>query len=124
RFRSFAPHPAQGEFCALTTRAANGLIPAEPELMKLFIDSADVAQIREAWSWGIKPLDRKSTRLNSSHVANSYAVFCLKKKTGRMDNMLGRSFATVLNILPHTVVSLCWRTSECSAAPIDLGAHR
>src|SRR5439155_3031834 len=26
------------------------------------------------------PLDRKSTRLNSSHVAISYAVFCLKKK--------------------------------------------
>src|SRR5690606_39326085 len=25
--------------------------------------------------------DRKSTRLNSSHVKNSYAVFCLKKKT-------------------------------------------
>src|SRR5690625_6543776 len=24
--------------------------------------------------------DRKSTRLNSSHVATSYAVFCLKKK--------------------------------------------
>src|SRR5215510_2414417 len=27
-----------------------------------------------------RPLDRKSTRLNSSHVAISYAVFCLKKK--------------------------------------------
>src|SRR5437870_8939975 len=26
------------------------------------------------------PQDRKSTRLNSSHVAISYAVFCLKKK--------------------------------------------
>src|SRR5699024_12017888 len=26
------------------------------------------------------PLDRKSTRLNSSHVSISYAVFCLKKK--------------------------------------------
>src|SRR5437870_12756321 len=26
------------------------------------------------------PGDRKSTRLNSSHVAISYAVFCLKKK--------------------------------------------
>src|SRR5690606_40897333 len=25
-------------------------------------------------------IDRKSTRLNSSHVQNSYAVFCLKKK--------------------------------------------
>src|SRR5690625_5335827 len=28
----------------------------------------------------IKRGDRKSTRLNSSHVAISYAVFCLKKK--------------------------------------------
>src|SRR5436309_10641590 len=27
-----------------------------------------------------KPEDRKSTRLNSSHVKTSYAVFCLKKK--------------------------------------------
>src|ERR1035438_6858671 len=26
------------------------------------------------------PPDRKSTRLNSSHLGNSYAVFCLKKK--------------------------------------------
>src|SRR5438477_8376666 len=26
------------------------------------------------------PLDRKSTRLNSSHMSISYAVFCLKKK--------------------------------------------
>src|SRR5690348_17465907 len=26
------------------------------------------------------PADRKSTRLNSSHPSNSYAVFCLKKK--------------------------------------------
>src|SRR5439155_24044701 len=29
---------------------------------------------------GLNHLDRKSTRLNSSHVAISYAVFCLKKK--------------------------------------------
>src|SRR5438034_4172669 len=28
-----------------------------------------------------EPLDRKSTRLNSSHTVISYAVFCLKKKT-------------------------------------------
>src|SRR5699024_12315693 len=27
-----------------------------------------------------RPEDRKSTRLNSSHVSISYAVFCLKKK--------------------------------------------
>src|SRR5699024_11682716 len=30
------------------------------------------------YSW--QPQDRKSTRLNSSHVSISYAVFCLKKK--------------------------------------------
>src|SRR5690625_5652131 len=29
---------------------------------------------------GAQPGDRKSTRLNSSHVGISYAVFCLKKK--------------------------------------------
>src|SRR2546426_7866676 len=33
------------------------------------------ARCREAF------LDRKSTRLNSSHLVISYAVFCLKKKT-------------------------------------------
>src|SRR5256885_8813701 len=29
--------------------------------------------------------DRKSTRLNSSHLVISYAVFCLKKKKKRID---------------------------------------
>src|SRR5437870_952324 len=33
-----------------------------------------------ALNYSIVPVDRKSTRLNSSHVAISYAVFCLKKK--------------------------------------------
>src|SRR5439155_12273650 len=32
--------------------------------------------------------DRKSTRLNSSHVANSYAVFCVKKKRPPFGNGL------------------------------------
>src|SRR5438477_2170854 len=30
--------------------------------------------------------DRKSTRLNSSHMSISYAVFCLKKKKKKKDN--------------------------------------
>src|SRR5699024_4405789 len=33
-----------------------------------------------------KAIDRKSTRLNSSHVSISYAVFCLKKKKKKNDN--------------------------------------
>src|SRR5690348_17940013 len=32
-------------------------------------------------------LDRKSTRLNSSHPSISYAVFCLKKKKKQMKNI-------------------------------------
>src|SRR5690625_5879022 len=35
---------------------------------------------RTAWTSPGNKEDRKSTRLNSSHVAISYAVFCLKKK--------------------------------------------
>src|SRR5699024_12240671 len=34
-----------------------------------------------------KLIDRKSTRLNSSHVSISYAVFCLKKKNKQTSNM-------------------------------------
>src|SRR5690554_7649292 len=33
-------------------------------------------------------LDRKSTRLNSSHVRISYAVFCLKKKSVDVDTVV------------------------------------
>src|SRR5437899_6188088 len=34
------------------------------------------------------PLDRKSTRLNSSHLGISYAVFCLKKKKKKKINLI------------------------------------
>src|SRR5690625_6658389 len=39
-------------------------------------------------------LDRKSTRLNSSHVAISYAVFCLKKKTENKYNTYNQQIYT------------------------------
>src|SRR5437870_9144523 len=46
--------------------------------------------------------DRKSTRLNSSHVAISYAVFCLKKQN---ENSSFRSSLIIVNcnsVLPCT----------------------
>src|SRR5690554_7644612 len=49
-------------------------VTVEPSALRV---QADILQ-------GDQPLnlaDRKSTRLNSSHVRISYAVFCLKKKT-------------------------------------------
>src|SRR5437870_6232189 len=41
------------------------------------LDFLHERQVRDS---RIPVIDRKSTRLNSSHVAISYAVFCLKKK--------------------------------------------
>src|SRR5690349_23096411 len=38
--------------------------------------------------------DRKSTRLNSSHVEISYAVFCLKKK--KQNNSIHLTISTIL----------------------------
>src|SRR5690606_41677226 len=37
-------------------------------------------KIQKQWGELTEDEDRKSTRLNSSHVKSSYAVFCLKKK--------------------------------------------
>src|SRR2546429_6725597 len=41
-------------------------------------------------------LDRKSTRLNSSHGYISYAVFCLKKK--RNDDLVTYDFASLIRV--------------------------
>src|SRR5437660_7678174 len=43
-------------------------------------NQASIGGERSAGARSFSRRDRKSTRLNSSHVAISYAVFCLKKK--------------------------------------------
>src|SRR5688500_19081817 len=50
-------------------------------LQQLFSGSFALVRRRAFDSMG---LDRKSTRLNSSHLVISYAVFCLKKKTKKL----------------------------------------
>src|SRR3712207_8731381 len=44
--------------------------------------------VDEEW---VQSLDRKSTRLNSSHANISYAVFCLKKKTRQTNSIASTS---------------------------------
>src|SRR5699024_12884513 len=51
----------------------------------LQVIEAQHPEVKEFYNWeqtmeDVKFIDRKSTRLNSSHVSISYAVFCLKKK--------------------------------------------
>src|SRR2546426_8896745 len=44
-----------------------------------------LAELPPPWARNTRPGDRKSTRLNSSHLVISYAVFCLKKKKTKVD---------------------------------------
>src|SRR3712207_8051661 len=85
-------HDALPIFTAWTTRVSN------PVCYPCFRASASVTVQKVAFATGVLPnlyafhrytrnstflsctLDRKSTRLNSSHANISYAVFCLKKK--------------------------------------------
>src|SRR3712207_7347477 len=49
-------------------------------LVQLPDDAPDLADYELAEKVAVGVVDRKSTRLNSSHANISYAVFCLKKK--------------------------------------------
>src|SRR5437773_9792900 len=55
------------------------------ELLTAAEDRQLLARLRAA------TLDRKSTRLNSSHITISYAVFCLKKKKQVVDQTTDRT---------------------------------
>src|SRR5207245_10019148 len=59
-----------------------GEVPREPTLVarRRLGREVQVGEIDDA-SRRLREVDRKSTRLNSSHGSISYAVFCLKKKT-------------------------------------------
>src|SRR2546426_5017377 len=61
------------------------------------------------WVWGAGG-DRKSTRLNSSHLVISYAVFCLKKKK----NKVGRGTSGESTQTASTCISMDSPT-QCSA---------
>src|SRR5947199_2677783 len=48
-------------------------------------------------------VDRKSTRLNSSHLGISYAVFCLKKKKTKNKESRARSYTKLTTSHAHTI---------------------
>src|SRR5437870_6504844 len=69
---------------AVVKRGARGVLVLGEERVELPARDGDVVDATGAGDALAAPVasttDRKSTRLNSSHVAISYAVFCLKKK--------------------------------------------
>src|SRR5258705_4061615 len=79
-FRSLA----MGAVSTVFADAALGLVPGlggqvpRAVLLIAAITSLAIVNIRGDEEYGTR--DRKSTRLNSSHLGISYAVFCLEKK--------------------------------------------
>src|SRR5690242_20770548 len=63
-----APPASAAATSATSNRNMSMQTPAEQELAALIVSSLNLEK------------DRKSTRLNSSHMSISYAVFCLKKR--------------------------------------------
>src|SRR5690606_41470246 len=76
-----------------TTETPKGEVKTENVSMRVLIPAFMISELKKAFEIGfmlmipflvidviVSALDRKSTRLNSSHVKISYAVFCLKKK--------------------------------------------
>src|SRR5438067_5191559 len=75
-FRSDAIHLGAERLAQLVERLH---LDFEQQVAARALDAID--RVREAARGpDVVVLDRKSTRLNSSHVSISYAVFCLKKK--------------------------------------------
>src|SRR5438067_13461014 len=79
-------------YCYAAHRALHSFPTRRSSDLHIAFDMADldgvmrgIGRLRDAGFdcvWG-PGRDRKSTRLNSSHVSISYAVFCLKKKRRR-----------------------------------------
>src|SRR5690625_6177283 len=67
-------------FNASIERSDSCAVPAASVVMEHVVAFEIAKAILEQF-----PQDRKSTRLNSSHVAISYAVFCLKKKKNKTE---------------------------------------
>src|SRR5690625_6948956 len=68
---SFVANPADDN--RVLVRYSQAYLP--PQLGLVELDRGEIEPLTDTRS---EELDRKSTRLNSSHVAISYAVFCLK----------------------------------------------
>src|SRR5438874_10712896 len=99
------PRPPRSTLFPYTTLFRSRTLPAARLLKSVTTPNAAKTASPE-WS----RLDRKSTRLNSSHVEISYAVFCLKKKKAKPQFLFsfdGRTFV---------VLVLCWHFARLYVA--------
>src|SRR3989454_2077176 len=83
-FRSVRPHP----HVHTGFPVGHALGFDDPECQRVHVNPEIADEIRHDRE---TEEDRKSTRLNSSHLVISYAVFCLKKKKHRQESRKRRS---------------------------------
>src|SRR5690625_6168923 len=82
-------HRQTGNNGGVSTATASQTAPAHPVVNRPNVTTVGFIVFLASDLMFFAALDRKSTRLNSSHVAISYAVFCMKKK-----NILGERKAS------------------------------
>src|SRR5437667_6496982 len=77
--------PIQGHQGGIGQAPGDGLLAvlASQEWIRAALDARTVLAFNHEKLFNARTVDRKSTRLNSSHITISYAVFCLKKKKKR-----------------------------------------
>src|SRR5258708_13752002 len=71
-------------------------------------DESLASLLKERRQRNLHTVDRKSTRLNSSHQIISYAVFCLKKKKKntkyKRDSQTNYSMRPTMHAIPHILM--------------------
>src|SRR5438132_7492467 len=100
------PRPPRSTLFPYTTLfrssdTTDGLLQVAPPVFDHERNVASLLSPRLRSSRGRRPVDRKSTRLNSSHTVISYAVFCLKKKKKKQQS--AQKFRTTP--WPHTRIA-------------------
>src|SRR3712207_8327838 len=83
--------PMAGVTPALTQSLLGHVKDLREQGMTVIFVEHDMDVVRDISDWVVVMADRKSTRLNSSHANISYAVFCLKKKKKKEENVYDHS---------------------------------
>src|SRR5438034_6154177 len=81
------PVPAAGLVLGHQARGLQGLLDERIAEAHAMLAPGELVEMPDVEPQIPLAIDRKSTRLNSSHTVISYAVFCLKKKKNK-DNMI------------------------------------
>src|SRR5437868_11389787 len=81
-FRSSALQESEARLSSVIESAKDAILTIDEE-QRILLFNAAAEKMFGCDASEVLGQDRKSTRLNSSHVSISYAVFCLKKKKHR-----------------------------------------